>query len=391
MSILEERFKCLTTPDFELGLEHQLREVSYFLASPKTPSKGLVVYIPGFGADLGEYPNVFCRKIAEKYSLSAMTVEYHSICSRPDSGATMLYEKQDILLIEKLCLQYGVSLNGSSSIEAALESLNNHLASQDNSATVTAVLNPGKNEYQNGGVLSALDIINAVGDVLKRVDIPTDNIILVGSSYGGYLANLASKLAPQTFRAVFDNSSWAHPNLVYIVGRELGQPEVVVGTHSHIRTNCNLKSAWTLVSGLPNTLDESRFSIRDFSEGEIVQMAKFSPDTFYYFIHGPNDPIANTEEKITMAQEMAKNGMDVYMEVVDKDDVDGRYIKTTDHGLGLSMLTFFDKGYSHISQYTASGSTDFSKQNTIKYQTTQFNYVFDYKNLPVLAQVKRLV
>lgn len=391
MNILEEKITFSTTPDFELGLEHQSREANYFLVTPKTPIKGLVVYIPGFGADLGEYPNVFCRKVAEKYSLVAMTVDYHSICSRPASGAAIVYEKQDILLIEKIFLQYGLSIDGMTTVEAALETLNAYLSPKNLIATITAILNPGRNEYQNGGVLSALDVINAVSDVLSRIDIPIENIILVGSSYGGYLATLVSKLAPHTFRAVFDNSSWAHPNLAYIVGRELGKPEFVVTEHTHIRINCNLRSAWTLVSGLPNTFDNNRFAIRDFSPRQISQMASYNPSTFYYFIHGPNDPVANTDEKIAMAQEMALNEMNVYMEVIDADDVDGRYIKTIKHGLGLSMLMFFDKGYAHIAEHTISRQTDFSKQSLVKYQTPQFEYIFDYQNSPVSARVEVLI
>ena len=391
MEIIEEQITFSTTADFELGFEHQARETNYFLARPNTDIKGLVVYIPGFGEDLGGYRQVFCRKIAQNHSLAAITVDYHSIFSRPNSGATIAYDKQDIVQIEKLFLQYGLSMQGIRTVESAIETLNLHLAKANQTTSISATLKPAKGEYQNGGILSALDIINAVGNVLKRLDIPSDNIILVGSSYGGYIANLASKLAPNSFRAIFDNSSWAHPNLAYVVGREVSQPEFIAQMHSHIRTNCNLRTAWTLIENMPNTFDASRVAIRDFSAEQIAQLSKYNPNAFYYFIHAPNDTIANTDEKISMAREMIQHQMNVHMEVIEPNDVDGRYIKTINHGMGLSMLMFFDNGYQHIAEHTVSAKTDFSSQKVINYQTPMFEYEFDYKSLPVSARVRPVI
>ncbi|GKT11119.1 MAG: hypothetical protein ISEC1_P0082 [Thiomicrorhabdus sp.] len=385
-----EKFCFSTTGDFELGFEHITRETEYSIVLPDSEPKGLVVYIPGFGGDSGDYRHKFCEKISEKYGLAVMTVDYHCLFSRPVLGAKTVYEKQDYLMIEKLFVQYGLPLGAVTDIDDAVNILNEHLAKIGKEEQMLATLKPAKNEYQNGGILAALDNINAVGDALKRWGIPEGNIILIGSSYGGYIANLATKLAPNTFRAVFDNSSWANPNLDYIMGRELLRPEYSGYHHSNIQTCYFVRSGWTLETGLPNTFDENRMAIRDFTLEQVQQFSTYKPNTFYYFMHCVNDHIADTDKKIALAMDMLECGMTVHMLVMDKEDIDGQYVKNIDHGMGLSMVRFFESAYQHIETHPPSEQTNFSKQSLITYQTPLFQYVFDYASLPVSARVVSL-
>lgn len=381
-----EKVSFPTTPDFELGFEHCSRDTDYLIAQPGEPAKGLVVYVPGFGEDAGDYRQKFCLRVAEKYGLAAMTVDYHCFYSRPDVQNSTVYEAEDVALIEKLFMANKLPFAGNS-IEEGVAILNQHLAKSNRKASITATLIPGKDEYQNGGVLQALDIINAVGHAIEQYDIPVDNIILVGSSYGGYIANLATKFAPNTFRAVFDNSSWAQPNFIYIVGREYGKEEFIHNTHSHISTKFFLRTAWTLRKGLPNTFDGKRFYVRTFSEEQIGQFAAYQPETYYYFIHAEKDRLALTEHKIQMATFMIQQQMNVHMEVIEASDVDGQYIKTIEHGMKLSMLTFFDEAYAHIKDHRIGSQNDFMNQSLIGYDSGDCRYEFDFSSLPVVGRV----
>lgn len=385
MSMLE-KVNFSTTPDFELGFEHCSRQTDYLIAQPTEQAKGLVVYIPGFGADAGDYREKFCLKVAEKYGLAAMTVDYHCFYSRPKVQDSTVYEAEDISLIEKLFITNNLPFSGDS-IEEGVEVLNNHLASSNRKASITATLIPGKDEYQNGGVLQALDIINAVGHAIEKYSIPVDNVILVGSSYGGYIANLATKFAPKTFRAVFDNSSWAQPNFTYIVGREYGKEEYIHNVHSNIATKFFLRTAWTLKKGLPNTFDGKRFYVRTFSEEQIGQLSEYQPETYYYFIHAEKDRLALTEHKIQMATFMIHRQMNVHMEVIEASDVDGQYIKTIEHGMNLSMLTFFDKAYAHIKNHYICLENDFMNRSLIGYDSADCCYEFDFSTFPVKGRV----
>ena len=386
----QQKVTFATTPDFELGFEHGSRQTDYFISLPENKAQsqlqGLVVYIPGFGDDAGDYRHVFCKKVAEQFGLAALTVDYHCFYSRPKNPESTVYEPEDIALIEKLFLTFKLPFSGNT-VEEGLDFLNAYLVKSKQAAQITATLLPGKNEYQNGGVMQALDIINAVGHALQTQNISADNVILVGSSYGGYIANLASKFAPKTFRAVFDNSSWANPHFGYIVGREKGFAEFTSCRHSHIQTYFFLRSAWTLNKGLPNTFDGKRFHVRAFSQAQIAQFALYQPDTYYYFIHAENDEVAITEDKVQMARQMIAHNLPVQMEVIEAADVDGRYIKTIGHGMDLSMLTFFERAYTHIQTHQISLENDFNQQSVVRYDSAECCYQFDFSSLPVKGQV----
>jgi len=385
MSYTEQTVTFKTTPDFELGMANHHRETDYFLVMPDKPAEALVIYIPGFGEDAtGDYVKTFCRKVAKKYNIATATVYYHCCESRILSSENIYYETEDVEYIKEFMKSFKLPFDENLTANN-LEKLNTFLAKHDKKMNINATLIPGKNEYQNGGILQALDIINATEHAISNNNIPHQNVILVGSSYGGYIANMATKLAPQTFKAVFDNSSWAHPNLLYIVGRHFNKAEVSKQTHSNIITQLFLRSAWTLKPGLPNTLNNNRYEIRAFSEKQIIEMVQNGLQTFYYFVHAQNDLIANTKDKIAMASFLIQHGIKVHMEVMSKEDVDGRYVKELKHGMGLSLLTLFDKGYKEIAEHSITNKNDFDRKSKIIYPVEEFQYVFDYSVFPVKA------
>ena len=390
MALLETKNYFKTTADFELGMANHQRETDYFMVKDdaKKPD-GLVVYVPGFGEDgKGNYAEVFCRKMALNYNLAAITVNYHCRFCRKVKEEYIAYETEDISKIEKLFLRHQQPFQGATVAEG-VQALNQYLASSNQTENISATLLPEKNEYQNGGILQALDIINAVEDALKNYpDIPHNNIILVGSSYGGYIANMATKIAPRTFRAVFDNSSWVHPNYTYLVGREINLAEVSVARHSNITTVFYVKSAWTLKTNLPNTFDENRFEIRDFTEKQLSEMLAENLQTFYYFVHAENDYIASTEDKINLVKTMVKKGINVYLAVMGKEDIDGKYVKNAEHSMGLSMLELFARGYTEIKDHKVSKETDFDLGSKITYPVKDYQYVFDYSEFPIKAYTK---
>jgi len=388
---ISEDVKFETTGDFELGFEKVTRETNYHIVTPEIDSKGLVVYIPGYGDDASDsYRQKFCQSIAEKHQLSVMTVDYHSIFSRADSGAVRSFERADLFQIRNLSYKYQVATQ-SSNINEILAAVNERLVQLGTTEQVRMTGTPKKNEYQNGGIMSAVDIINAVNDALNRWNIPKDNIILIGSSYGGYLANLAAKLAPNTFRAVFDNSSWAKPYLGYIVGREVNFAEWHEWLLSNILLCESTRSCWTLQEGLPTTFNNNRIAVRSFGKEQLEQYASYKPTTQYYCIHAFEDEVADTSEKIAMVTEMLEHGIDTHMIVIEESDIDGSYIKTIKHGLGLSMQQFFDHGYQHIEQTKPLNNqpfeTNFDQNSIIRYQSDQLDYVLDYSKVPVQGSV----
>ncbi|WP_318530100.1 DUF2920 family protein [Campylobacter sp. IFREMER_LSEM_CL292] len=62
---------------------------------------------------------------------------------------------------------------------------------------ITSTMLPANNEYQNYGIMAAIDCINSLKDLCKNFpDFRRLPKIYGGGSYGGYLSLLISKIAP---------------------------------------------------------------------------------------------------------------------------------------------------------------------------------------------------
>ena len=369
-----QEVKVATTNDFEFGVNKQ-RNCTYRIYNQQY-NHGLVVYIPGFGADLGSYTENFCKKISDQYQIACLSVEYFCLYCRPEIGAEIEFEQEDL---------HNIAAIIQSSLGATyIERLIHYTNTKNVALTATASLKPKKGEYQNFGILAALDIINCLKDALGRFALNRNNIILIGSSYGGYLANLVTKIYPGLIRAVFDNSSWANPNLRYVVGRELSLPELRANVTDKLIIHLFVKSPWTLKEGLPNSFAREKAAIRSFTQDQIQQMASQGGlDTFYMFYHSIKDTIAPTSEKIDMVRALVQyKYKHVYLEVMEQQDVDGIFVKSLDHGLGLSMITFFDRAYSQLQQAGVAFQAC-EEHECIKYTCEQATYTFYLHEAPV--------
>lgn len=369
-----EKFE--TTHDFELIPNGSKRKSKYKICSPSS-GKGLVVYIPGFGADLGGYTESFCEKISQNYErFTAMSVDYFCMKSRPEIGAKISFEVEDRVASNTTTLRE----------DEIIPFLLNKSKTSSHVSVFNAGLNPPEGEYQNFGLMAAIDIINACNHAIKKFDLDENNIILIGSSYGGYIANLVTKIAPGLIRAVFDNSSWAKVNLSYVVGRELMSPEYRVKLSEKLFLNLFVKSPWTLKSSLPNSLSNEKLAIRNFDKSDLTRMKSYGGDrTCYLFYHAVNDTIADTKQKMTMARNMIELGFMVSMEVFEEQDVDGKFIKSLNHGMGLSMLSFFEKGMNFLD--SVKWNRNGYENKCIEYKYNKDKYIFDLNETPLIAKL----
>lgn len=362
------------TSDFEFGVNKR-RNCIYHIYNQQY-TNGLVVYIPGFGADLGSYTENFCKKISEKYKIACLSVEYFCLYCRPEIGAEIEFEPEDkakIATIIQTC-------QGKTYIDRLIDCTEK----KKSALTAIASLKPKNEEYQNFGIMATLDIINCLKDAVDRFALDRNNIILIGSSYGGYLANLVTKIYPGLIRAVFDNSAWANPNLRYVVGRELNLPELGLQVTDKLTLHLYVKSPWTLKEGLPNSFAREKIAIRSFTQDQIQQMAaQGGLDTFYVFYHSIIDAIAPTSEKIDMVQALVQcHFKHIHLEVMEENDVDGTFIKSLDHGMGLSMITFFDRAYSQLQQAGVPFQAG-DEHACIQYTHEQATYSFYLRETPV--------
>lgn len=78
-----------------------------------------------------------------------------------------------------------------------------------------------------------------------------------------------------------------------------------------------------------------------------------------------------------MATNMAELGYkNVVMNVLSDSDVDGKFIKTMKHGMGMSMLGFFDVAYDYLLQITPTFSPNKELKQTV-YRLNDTDYFFD--------------
>ncbi|MGY3895216.1 DUF2920 family protein [Aeromonas enterica] len=330
-------------PDVELGLCGD-RQVRYRIHCAEQAGSGLVVYIPGFGGDLGAYSEVFCDRVATQHGMAALCVDYFCMRSRPAVGAAISLVPEER---ERALALLGLPANTpDTALLHALDGLQPAAPLR-----FQGVLVPPDGAYQNFGVMAALDILNAIEDAMLRYGGNRDNLILVGSSYGGYLAQLVNKFRPGYARGLFDNSSWAEPNLAYVVGRDIGAVEYQCSLQGGVELALCVDSPWRMVAGHPHEFDVDAFIIRSFSASQLDQMAaQGGTQTFCLMVHAIHDPIAPTEAKLAMARAMLARGFNVELILFDESSVDGEFIRSMEHGMGLSMLQFFVQGLALLAE-----------------------------------------
>ncbi|ECP8328190.1 DUF2920 family protein, partial [Campylobacter jejuni] len=172
---------------------------------------------------------------------------------------------------------------------------------QNYQAKFTSTFVPPNGDYQNYGIMAAIDHINALKDLVKRfpkfADLPK---IYGGGSYGGYLALLIAKIAPWYVDGVIDNSGSAVPPLIYILGREMeGGCDYVFNDPSTL-IECFLKTHWTRKENSPYFFNNENYFIRTLlNKDHLILQSQKNKNIIYVSYHSDKDPLtpANFKEQ----------------------------------------------------------------------------------------------
>jgi hypothetical protein len=344
MGVVEIRDQVAGLPDFEFQDLPRTRPVTYTLtlppgASAAQPARGLLFCIPGFGQDndVG-YAARLRQGLAEAHGYACLSVDYHAIHARPAQGCNITIAPEGLALLRLLCFRHGVALD-ERDIMATLQTLSSHLTE---ATTIRALLEPPHEEYQNFGVLQALDHLVVLHRLIDE-GLPCDfaNVVLVGSSHGGYIAHLVAKFAPNSINAVIDNSSYTRPPLQY-----LGLfPEFHL-SQGHLHVGCCVTTRWQFRQaeqpgffGLPQQL------IRDTAfPPHLAQMRARSQRLPRYFcFNSVDDPfISPIRLKRYQQRQLQAMGAECVLKEVTAADLDGKLFKTLDHGMNASLRGLCD-------------------------------------------------
>lgn len=327
--------------DFELG-RPRTAPLAYTASFPDGPAKGLVFLIPGFGDDTADgYAAALRRHVVEDHAMAAVSVRYHCYGSRPATGAKIEIDGRDIVTLLGLAMRNGVKIGDQQDVIDIAKRL--HAGGV--AAQARGTLKPARGEYQNFGVIQAMDHLAVLGDlIVQGHDFDRSRIVALGSSHGGYIAHMMAKIAPRTLALVIDNSSYTKPPIDY-----LGTPTSVeyrAPLSGQVMAFLRLESAWSYLDrSAPNFYDLDRDLIRDMAYPVHIGASRETAGataTIFRMVNSSVDTTSPPDDKRRQVAALRALGFDAQLSIIEEEHLDGRIFKTLDHGLNASLAGLFD-------------------------------------------------
>ncbi len=141
------------------------------------------------------------------------------------------------------------------------------------------------------------------------------------------------------------------------------------------------KTHWTSDPNSPNFFSESRMQIRRILEPAHLKIQAKYPKPKYISYHSARDllisPIA---DKIELYEKLNALSFDTDLKIIkDESDIDGKFIKTLEHGMDMSLKTLLQREVPTALTYIAS-SVATECEKSIVYPTEQWIYHFYEKD-----------
>ena len=166
---------------------------------------------------------------------------------------------------------------------------------------------------------------------------------MVGSSHGGYLAHMCAKIAPWLVDAVIDNSSYA----IFLwrligFGKEIDFTNYFCFGTDTLYQNLYLyffdKTHWTLNEKSPYYFIDAREEIRNILNLDHLNVQSGYKKPIYVSYHCIYDKeTAPAKDKTELYEALKKLNFDATLYMVkDESEVDGKFIKSLTHGMGMS-------------------------------------------------------
>ncbi|MFC2746622.1 MAG: DUF2920 family protein [Campylobacter concisus] len=411
--LVDGGYEISSCDDIELGIKRSSPLSFYSCYDNAKDAKAILVIIPGLGedSDLGYRANLI-RTMAETYDVACISVDYHCIGNRPQLGAKFGLDDTDRSILIRELAKIGITLpidlkivNNYDKTCVLLKSLSEEITMQkesgvlpcDFSLDISMTMMPIKNEYQNFGLMQALDVLNALLYTKKYINngkfeyLP---VIMVGSSHGGYLAHMCAKIAPWLVDAVIDNSSYA----IFLwrligFGKEIDFTRFAGCGTRVLYKNLNLyfcdKTYWTLNKSSPYYFSDARKEIRNILNLDHLNVQSSYKKPIYVSYHCICDKeIAPAKDKIELYEALKKLKFNATLHMIkDESEVDGKFIKSLTHGMGMSYKLLLQKELPSMMEKILSQKNKKSSKS-IEYKCGdtiyKFSEVLDQINLEIL-------
>ncbi|EAI7266442.1 DUF2920 family protein [Campylobacter coli] len=410
--IVNKTYEIDSCDDVELGIKRESKLEFKLCFDDEKEIKALVFIIPGLGGDADEnYREHLAEFVANKFDVAVVSVNYHCIGNRPQTGSTFFMDDIDKLILKTSCETLGIKvdlnrLNTLKDLNFTLEKIDANLKEQKEQGVVSSnfklgihlSLQPTKSEYQNFGVMQAQDLLNVV--LYLKTHAPFDTmkgnipVIMIGSSHGGYLAHLAAKFAPWLVDGVVDNSSYAK-FLWRLVGfgKEIDFAKYCCfgtsGFFKHIFMYCSDKTFWTSNSSSNNFFSIPRRMIRYILEPSHIEIQANYPKPHYVSYHSFYDKeIAPPDEKLELYKYLKQFDFDAELRMIkNTDQIDGKFIKSLKHGMEMSIKTLISKELPYTLEKVLSNPKEKWTNKTINYPCENLIYQFNEKDNKIILNI----
>ncbi|EAL9966962.1 DUF2920 family protein [Campylobacter coli] len=394
--LINQSFEIDSCDDVELNIKRTSKLEYRISYDDEKEIKAIVFIIGGYGANANIYfLDSYRNYIAKNFDVVAVHVFYHCFCQRRsdvEKYSTLAdFTKDDLKLIEKVLRKYNIPCDqlANNTVVSHCEYLSEIMTElkmlnrlpYDFEERLSATFIPSRGDYQNFGIMAAIDHINALKDLVKCfpkfADLPK---IYGGGSYGGYLALLIAKIAPWYVDGVIDNSGSALPPLNYILGREM---EHSYGDYyedfPHNRIIFFLKTHWTRKENSPYFFNNENYFIRTLlNKDHLILQSQKNKNIIYVSYHSKEDPLTPANFKEQTMQILKILGYDVSLNLIDENKIDGKFIKNLDHGCGIPDKALFRKELPLMLEKLQKRKS-FMQENSISYPCG--NKVFTFKDV----------
>ncbi|EAI2690873.1 DUF2920 family protein [Campylobacter jejuni] len=393
--LINQTFEIDSCDDVELNIKRTSKLEYRISYDDEKEIKAIVFIIGGYGANANIYfLDSYRNYIAKNFDVVAVHVFYHCFCQRRSDvlkyDASAKFLEEDLENFSKMLISFNIdsrNLNSNNALEyyhhldhciTTLKSQGK--LAQNYQAKFTSTFIPPNGDYQNYGIMAAIDHINALKDLVKRfpkfADLPK---IYGGGSYGGYLALLIAKIAPWYVDGVIDNSGSAVPPLIYILGREMEGGCDYVFNDPNTLIECFLKTHWTRKENSPYFFNNENYFIRTLlNKDHLILQSEKNKNIIYVSYHSKEDPLTPANFKEQTMQILKILGYDVSLNLIDENKIDGKFIKNLDHGCGIPDKALFRKELPLMLE-KLQGRKSLMQENSISYPCG--NKVFTFKDV----------
>ncbi|HEF4409184.1 TPA: DUF2920 family protein [Campylobacter jejuni] len=392
--LINQTFEIDSCDDVELGIKRTSKLEYRISYDDEKDIKAIVFIVGGFGANANISFLDFDREyIAKNFDVVVVHVFYHCFCVRQSIDQKYnpkLIPNQDDLervngILKNINLGHlSVNKDNFEQIIPLIEQKVNKmkqagLVDESQKIELSCDFIPPNGDYQNYGIMAAIDHINALKDLVKRFPKFADLPKIYGGSYGGYLALLIAKIAPWYVDGVIDNSGSALPSPMFILERESGQCDYFE-EYPHNKIGFFIKTYWNADVSSKYFFHTENYLIRIIPNlAHLTIQANVNKNIVLVSYHSLKDPFNTAKDKQTLFLAYKELGYDATLHLIkDESEIDGRFIKDLNHGMRISDKALFRKELPLMLEKLQKRKS-FMQENSISYPCG--NKVFMFKDV----------